>query len=215
MNKGAKKRADNVAGNIKAILFDFDGTLTRPGGIDFPAIKRTVHCPPDMPLLEYIAGLPTARARAQASRVLERYEEAAARRSRPHAGAEALVRFLQSRGFRLGILTRNSRRSLQIAFRNFRRLQMSDFTVVITRDNVCNPKPHPDGVLSAVRRLKATLDQLVVVGDYRYDIEAGRRAGARTVFLDNGAAAHRPDPPADFTIKRLTELRRIIYGHQS
>ena len=26
--------------NIKAVLFDFDGTLTQPGALDFPAIKR-------------------------------------------------------------------------------------------------------------------------------------------------------------------------------
>ena len=27
---------------LRAVVFDFDGTLTRPGALDFPAIKREV-----------------------------------------------------------------------------------------------------------------------------------------------------------------------------
>jgi hypothetical protein len=29
------------------VLFDFDGTLTHPGALDFAAIKREVGCPAD------------------------------------------------------------------------------------------------------------------------------------------------------------------------
>ncbi|MFZ1983203.1 MAG: hypothetical protein WAU91_02250, partial [Desulfatitalea sp.] len=39
---------------IRAILFDFDGTLTVPGALDFPAIKKDLGCPLDQALLEFI-----------------------------------------------------------------------------------------------------------------------------------------------------------------
>ena len=39
---------------IKGVLFDFDGTLTRPGALDFPAIKQELGCPADQAILEYL-----------------------------------------------------------------------------------------------------------------------------------------------------------------
>ena len=46
---------------LRAVVFDFDGTLTRPGALDFPGIKREVGCPPDSFLLEWIEALPASR----------------------------------------------------------------------------------------------------------------------------------------------------------
>ena len=42
---------------IKGVLFDFDGTLTRPFAIDFQAIKTAIGCPPDETILEFIETL--------------------------------------------------------------------------------------------------------------------------------------------------------------
>ena len=42
-----------------------------------------------------------------------------------------------------------------------------------------------------------------MVGDRWRDVEAGRRAGCRTVFLDRAYAERRPDPPADYTTRDL------------
>ena len=46
---------------IKGVLFDFDGTLTRPGSLDFPAMKAELGCPLDQPILEFLATLPRDR----------------------------------------------------------------------------------------------------------------------------------------------------------
>ena len=42
---------------IKAVIFDFDGTLTKPGTLDFPSFKKSLGCPVDQPTLEYIENL--------------------------------------------------------------------------------------------------------------------------------------------------------------
>ena len=77
---------------LRAVLFDFDGTLTRPGALDFAAIKRQVGCPPDRFVLEWIRELPSGAERDAAAAALERFELAAADLSAPNEGAEELVR---------------------------------------------------------------------------------------------------------------------------
>ena len=76
---------------LRAVLFDFDGTLTHPGALDFAAIKREVGCPPDQFVLEWIQALPRGEERDAAALALEHFELAAADASPPNAGAEALV----------------------------------------------------------------------------------------------------------------------------
>jgi transaldolase len=44
-----------------------------------------------------------------------------------------------------------------------------------------------------------------MVGDRWRDVEAGRRAGCRTVFIDYSYREARPDPPADATVQTLEE----------
>ena len=196
--------------SIRAVLFDFDGTLTLPGSIDFAGIKKAIRCPGDVPILEFIERLPSAVEQRQAWRVLEQFEDQAARRSRPNEGAEELVQFLKRRHIRRGILTRNRRVSVDTVLKNFAHVCRADFNVIITRDHVQRPKPDPEGVLLAVRRLRVPAATLLMVGDYRYDIEAGQRAGAPTVFLESARTTRRPDPPADFTVHTLREVSDVI-----
>ena len=195
---------------IRAVLFDYDGTLTLPGSIDFAGIKKAIGCPSDAPILEFIERLPSVGDQRQAWRVLKQFEEQAARCSHPNEGAEELVRFLKRRHIRRGILTRNRRASVETALKNFAHVRLADFNVIITRDHVQRPKPDPEGVLLAARRLRVPAATLLMVGDYRYDIEAGQRAGAPTVFLESHLTTRHPDPPADFMVGTLSEVSDII-----
>ena len=75
---------------IKGVLFDFDGTLTYPGALDFPAIKRQLGCPLDQPILEFIDTLPSVK-RKEFMKALEAFEQEAAEISRPNEGAERVI----------------------------------------------------------------------------------------------------------------------------
>jgi hydrogenase expression/formation protein HypE len=197
---------------LRAVLFDFDGTLTRPGAIDFCALRRQVGCPPGTPVLEYIARLPDARLRRDACERLERFERLAADLSVPNQGAEAVVGWLRSRGLRLGIISRNSRRAIDCALNNFPALAHSHFDIIVTRDDPVPPKPAGDGIRLAARCLGIRPAEMAIVGDYVFDIEAGQAAGTLTVFLQNTPDREAGCSGADYTIKTLEDLSVVIEG---
>jgi HAD superfamily hydrolase (TIGR01509 family) len=207
---------DRVA--CRAVLFDFDGTLTRPGAIDFARLRGLLGCPPKVPILEYIDALADPAARAAAHDALDAFEREAARASVPNDGAEDLVLALARAGIARGILTRNSLASVREAMTNFSRLALGDFGAVVTREDDARPKPHPDGVHLAARLLGVQPAEMVVVGDYVFDIAAGRAAGASTVLLTNGGAQmHTLNAPGtgmdavpDRTVTSLAELAALL-----
>ena len=53
------------------------------------------------------------------------------------------------------------------------------FRVVLGGDEVRKRKPHPEPVRAVIRRLRIRPRETLVVGDSRFDMEAGRRAGCR------------------------------------
>jgi len=198
---------------IKAVLFDFDGTLTEPGSLDFAAIRDAIGCRSGQAVLEFIEGLQDEPACRNAMEILDRFEIEAAGRSRPNAGAEEVVRFLRDRELRVGIISRNSLQSIEIALRNFATIQPGHFDLIFTRDDPYPPKPSPDGIRAAALRMGVPVDQVLVIGDYLFDIEAGYKAGARTAFLTNRGTLVCRDPQPDFTVDRLEEVKDIVAIH--
>jgi hydrogenase expression/formation protein HypE len=194
---------------IKAVLFDFDGTLTKPGALDFARLKQTIGCPPKALILEFIQSLPTAARQKEAYDTLERFERIAAENSEPNAGAEDLVKYLRSKGIALGILTRNTMGSIERALQNFVTLTVSDFDLIITRETPVKLKPSPDGVLLAAHKLKVDVSQVLMLGDFIFDIQAGQGAGSVTAFIDNGVNSGADKIVSDFRVSHLKELKPI------
>ena len=195
---------------IKAVLFDFDGTLTKPGALDFPLIKQAIECPDDIPILEYIESLKDSSRREKTLSVLDRFEIEAAADSEPNSGAEELIPYLRSKGLPVGIISRNSYQSIERALKNFDTIGVSDFDLIISRDDPVKPKPSAEGVLFAAEKLQLDVKQILVVGDYIFDIQAGHDAGAITVLLDNKPDSLVKQVDSDFTISILEELKQIV-----
>jgi D-glycero-D-manno-heptose 1,7-bisphosphate phosphatase len=59
-------------------------------------------------------------------------------------------------------------------------------------------KPNPGLLLESAESYGIELAASVMVGDRWRDVEAGRRAGCRTVFVDLGYDERKPEPPADY-----------------
>jgi hydrogenase expression/formation protein HypE len=198
---------------VEAVLFDFDGTLTRPDALDFPAIRAALGCPPGEGILEYLGRVEDATERRRLEGILEEAETEAADRAEPSDGAEALVSFLRAQGIPMAIITRNAGRTVERSLERFRTIKKDDFALVVSRDLPLSPKPFPDGVLYVAERLAVDLERLLVVGDHAFDIEAGVRAGALTMFLRNDPDEARPQVEADFVVDDLNQALRVVrYG---
>ncbi len=70
-------------------------------------------------------------------------------------------------------------------------------------------KPEPGMLLDAARALGLDLARSWIVGDRWRDIDCGRRAGVRTVFIDFGYAEELRAAP-DFTASSFADATRIV-----
>lgn len=70
-------------------------------------------------------------------------------------------------------------------------------------------KPRPGLLLAAAQDLGIALDASVMIGDRWRDVEAGRAAGCRTVFIDRNYREKRPAAP-DYTTPSLREAAHWV-----
>jgi HAD superfamily hydrolase (TIGR01549 family) len=195
---------------VTAVLFDFDGTLTVPDTLDFAAVRRAVGCPPGLGLLEFLAGIDDLAERRAKEAVLEAMEAEAAEQTRENEGATELVDSLHRSGVPMGIITRNTRESIERSLAKLPGIDPTWFGVVVTRDLPLSPKPFPDGVHYAAEKLGVNVAELLVIGDYAFDIQAGKRAGALTMYLYNDPREPFHGEGADFVVHSLSEALGVI-----
>jgi len=90
-----------------------------------------------------------------------------------------LLEYISARDFNLAVVTGKARKSLEISLNL---LGLSGFfDMLVAGEDVKNPKPHPEGILVTLRRLKAKKEAAIYVGDSDADIEAGKRAKVTTI----------------------------------
>jgi len=191
---------------LKLVIFDLDGTLLAPA-LDFDAIRAEIGLPPGATILEAMDRLSeTERVRANA--ILDRHEAEAADRSRLMPGARELLDWLGARGIRTAVLTRNSRRSVENACQK----HGLEFSGVVAREDR-KPKPSPEGVRHLMSTLGTEPGETIVVGDFRFDVEAGAAAGCRTIALVSDPAPAWASE-ATWIAADLAEVRRILSAPQ-
>jgi HAD superfamily hydrolase (TIGR01549 family) len=164
-----------------------DGTLTEPM-LDFAAMKAEMGIG-DRPILEALAEMgEDARRRAEA--ILHRYEDEAARLSTLNPGCRELLAWLEDRKIRTALITRNSRSSVKTVLAT----HGLPIDVLITREDA-PPKPDPEPLYQACRRLEVAPADTWMVGDGEFDVRAGLNAGVRTVWLSHRRIKHFPETP--------------------
>jgi HAD superfamily hydrolase (TIGR01509 family) len=183
-------------------VFDLDGTLT-VAIHDFAMIRESLEVPPGVDILEHLEALPAAQSLIMTQRLVA-IEDELAGRTEPADGALELLRELFGRGARLGVLTRNTRAN---ALRTLGRIGLSSYLAeadVLGRDEAL-AKPDPDGIFKLAQGWGASPRQLVMVGDYGFDLQTGRAAGAATVHVDPTRTFRWPEL-TDLAVASLAEL---------
>jgi phosphoglycolate phosphatase len=187
---------------IKAVIFDFDGTLAvlnidffsmreqifdlmRRSGINEEAIREKY-------LLEIIDEVyemlweknPSgAEIFYQESHdILHEVEMKAAEKGRLIPGAGRTLKGLREKGIKVGIITRNCEDAVRKVFP-----EIDDFCdILVSRNSVKKVKPHPDHLIRVMDSLKILAEEAMMVGDHMIDIQAGKRVGMKTIGVLTG-----------------------------
>lgn len=184
-------------------IFDLDGTLT-VSAHDFEHMRRELGLEPQVPILEALHAMPEDEA-APLWDALNDLEFYYAGKASIMQGANELLQQLHDKGRQLAILTRNTMPVVKHTLQACSIEQFFPLDHILDRDS-CIPKPSPDGIQRLLKFWQADADDTVMVGDFLYDLEAGKGAGVATVHLDT-----RGDVDwSEFTDIRVEGLGEII-----
>ena len=78
------------------------------------------------------------------------------------------------------------------------------FNLVVTANDVDNPKPHPEQLIKIMEHFNVDSRQVLYVGDSELDEMAAKAAKVRFIAYDNGSLA------AEFHIQSLKEIEGIL-----
>ncbi|MGY8767205.1 MAG: HAD family hydrolase [Pirellulales bacterium] len=163
------------------IIFDMDGTLV-DSQLDFQAMRAEMDLPEGQPILESLEKLDQAR-RATCNEILARHEAQGAACATLIDGVAEMLGIVQSLSIKMAIVTRNSRLTTD---KTLARLNIAQhFDPILTRE--CGPqKPDPWSILHICQQWKVTPAEVVMVGDFHFDLITGNNAGCPSVLYTAG-----------------------------
>ncbi|MCP4188050.1 MAG: HAD family hydrolase [Gammaproteobacteria bacterium] len=186
-------------------IFDMDGTLTESAH-DFEFIRQELSIASQTPILEALHAMPPEQSEPLWQKLNQMEEHFAEQSSLKHGAAELLEK-LQARGVELAILTRNT---MPMVEKTLTACGIDHFFPIhhrLDRDS-CTPKPSPDGINHLLELWRVDAIDTVMVGDYLYDLQAGRSAGVTTIHVDTRGI----DWPefTDIKVIHLTEIVALL-----
>jgi phosphoglycolate phosphatase len=180
---------------IKAVIFDFDGTLA-PLSLDFDQMRveiegiagryvsqgeiEELHALYTLELIYTIEARleeEGARFRSETFERLCALEVQALLGSDPYPYTRDVLLALRGRGMRLGVITRNCLKAVKTVFPDI----AGCVDTIVTRDDTDLVKPNPAHVEIVLSRLGVQPGEAILVGDHPTDIIAGRAAKTGTV----------------------------------
>ena len=186
-------------------IFDLDGTLTLPVH-DFEHIRQELGIAPEQDILKVLAQLQGAEKRTMTAQ-LDKLEHYYAAQAKPAVGVLSLLDTLMSSGIAFGILTRNTK---AIAIKSLEAIGAQGYfnpQFILGRDEA-EPKPNPQGINKLINQWNTKAKSVVMVGDFHFDLTAGKAAGVATVHVD---ASERYWPEiTDYRVQSLNELRSLL-----
>lgn len=187
---------------IRAVLFDFDGTLVSLE-IDFDLMRNNVtetinrYAINESDLMEEFIVERIMEARKileqqdvenalamerEAFTAIEEIEIKAASKAIVHEGVWELFSQLHSLGVSIGIVTRNSARSVASTLQG----RPLPYDILVSRDHTAYLKPDPRHLLAALQAMEAPPTAAIMVGDHPTDIIAAVHLNVIGIGILNG-----------------------------
>lgn len=183
----------------KGIIFDLDGTLANTH-LDFNKMCQDAGLPTGTRILEHCASLDNQEKVSQILSVVEKHELNGANKAEWILDAEETLARFYSAKIPMAIVTRNMRAAAKITVDKL----SIPIELVITRED-CLPKPDPAGLLMVSEHWNIAPEQLVYVGDFKFDLMAARNAGLFSCLILN----QRNDKFCHMADKVITNFKQL------
>jgi phosphoglycolate phosphatase len=209
---------------LRAVLFDFDGTL----GDSYPAIAASVNHVRALrglpPLTQdevrrhvgrgpgYLLSHTVPSGNVSANIVAYRAHHPSVLREGTQLmpGAREILAALHERGLRLGVCSNKPLPFTRELLEYFAVASYLD--VVLGPEDVTHPKPAPDMLREALRRLDVPAAEALYIGDMVVDIQTARSAGVRVWIVPTGSDTAEDIVRArpDRMVRDLTEATALL-----
>lgn len=207
--------------NLKAVLFDFDGTLVDSAEASFRCYQRTFEnfgipfdrqryaetYAPDWLQTYTAVGLPESSWEAANALWLEHYSCETAPMIE---GVDGALKAFDSAGLLQGIVTSGTRHRV---IRDLDALGIRDlFKVLVCAEDTTKKKPDPEALMLALDQIRVSTGQAVYVGDSPEDIRMARGAGVFSIAIPGGYPNRDAlvAAGADLTVASLPEAVRFL-----
>ncbi|OAX85051.1 hypothetical protein ACJ72_00581 [Emergomyces africanus] len=195
---------------LKGVVFDVDGTLCLPQNYMFQEMRSALGIDKSVDIIGHIRSLPTPQDRDAAITKVKEIEREAMIKQVPQPGLLELMDYLQSKGLKRALCTRNFEAPVNHLLTTH--LPKHEFLPIVTRDTPdLLPKPDPAGILHIAKEWGTKSEDLIMVGDSLDDMTAGHLAGAATILLLNDHnKALKEHEHTHFWVKRLDDIISIL-----
>lgn len=233
-----------VPSQIKAVLFDLDGTLVDTAAdfvriIQEMAVEKNFKAPSEQMIREQVSAgsqamvslfslhndLGDAEQTKQQvlnyrQQFLDRYEQQICVKSQVFDGLDALLTELENKGIPWGVVTNKPR---YLAVKLIEELNLTNrCQTLVCPEDVINTKPDPEPMYLAVNQLKLTkadCPNIIYVGDHIRDIAAGNAANMITITAAYGyiSAEEKNELDtwqADYTVNSGKQLADLLLSEQ-
>lgn len=215
---------------IRAIIFDFDGTLAVLN-IDFSLMRKRVfdlmkhydmaeELIQEKYLLEIIDEVYQSLWERNPSSADEFYQKAheilyeieiqSAEKGSLIPGVEETLKHLREKRIKIGIVTRNCEDAVRRVFPDIDHF----CDVFVSRNSVRKVKPHPDHLTHVMASLRTSAEESVMVGDHPIDIQGGKRVGMKTIGVLTGKTKKEEfeKAGADCILRSASEVYDLLEG---
>jgi pyrophosphatase PpaX len=208
--------------DIRAVLFDIDGTLLDTFEYIYGAFEHTfdVHGIVRLSreeisqlmgrtLEDVYATMAPGRDAVAFAETHRKFQEQNVDLAKLFPHTKMVLDALKQRGFKLATITTRSNRTSILS------LEQNGiagyFDAVVSLEDVVRHKPDPEPLLKALHAIDLTPADAIMVGDTSADIMAGKNAGTKTVAALYGFGGERlHDLQPDYAIADLKDLLAIV-----